>query len=89
MAETVNLPAPDWLTRHGGSVRPALNGHGWFVDFAGGPQYQLTLVPVGGVHGCKVIQAVNGRPVPFDGMYGTPEEALRGGLEVIRKALGW
>jgi hypothetical protein len=77
------------LTRHGGSIRPALNGHGCFVDFAGGPQYKLTLVPVGGVHGCQVIQTVNGRPVLCDGMYGTSEEALRGGLEAVRKALGW
>jgi hypothetical protein len=83
------LAAPDWLTRRGGEVRLNPDRHSWTVYFDRQPQYELTPVPVTGRHGCKITQTINGRLVDGTGTYATADEALRGGLEDVRKALGW
>jgi hypothetical protein len=79
---------PDWLARHGGEVRPR-TPNTWAVFLGGEPQYLLAIVPVKGKHGCKVNQSNNGRRLDSGAAYPTVEEALRGGLEDLRKALGW
>lgn len=83
------LSTPDWLARRGGALRPATDGLSWFVDFDGEPQYRLVPFPVGGQHGCKVIQTINGRRLDGSGIHPSVEAALAGGLEDLRKNLGW
>lgn len=80
---------PDWLARHGGTLRPAPDGQTWAVLFDHRPQYLLTPIPAKGKYGCQVEQTINGRHLESGGIYPGAEEALRGGLEDLRKALGW
>jgi hypothetical protein len=85
------MPAttPDWLARHGGALRPRTAPNHWAVYLGNEPQYLLAVVPVAGKHGCKVTQSNNGRRLDGSASYATVEEALQGGLEDLRKALGW
>jgi hypothetical protein len=83
------LTPPDWLTRHDGNLRPHYDGASWIVCFAGEPQYLLTPVPVAGKDGCRITQTINCHPLDSKGVYPTADEALRGGLEDLRKVLGW
>jgi hypothetical protein len=80
---------PDWLTRHGGELRLRTAPHWWAVFLGGEPQYLLAIVPVAGKHGCKVTQSNNGRRLDSGTSHATLDEALQGGLEDLRKALGW
>ncbi|MBY0523907.1 MAG: hypothetical protein K2R98_10945 [Gemmataceae bacterium] len=83
------LTPPEWLTRRGASMRQGINERSWFVYFAGQPQYEVTPMPVKGKFGCEIRQTINGKRLDGQGMYPTSEEALRGGLEELRKTLGW
>jgi hypothetical protein len=84
------VTAPDWLTRRGGTMREGPVGPGWFVLFDGGPQYELKPIPTAGKHSCQVMQTINGRYLESSGgTYPSAEDAVRGGLEDLRKALGW
>jgi hypothetical protein len=80
---------PDWLTRHGGTLRATFDGRSWTVLFDGRPQYLLRPIPAAGKYSCEVMQTVNGRRLESGSTYPTAEDALRGGLEDLRKALGW
>jgi hypothetical protein len=83
------LTAPDWLTRHAGELRPGVGQNVWLVYFDREPQYSLTPVPATGRHACRVLQTINGRRLDSTTVYTSEEDALRGGLEDLRKALGW
>ena len=83
------LTTPDWLAKHDGELRPSSAGPYWLVLLDGEPQYRLTPVPAAGKYSCQVMQTVNGRRLDSGGTYPTREEALQGGLEDLRKALGW
>jgi hypothetical protein len=83
------LVCPEWLSLRGGTLKLAPDGQTWFVAFDGGPQYALQPVPVQGKFGCLIKQTINGRRIESAGTYPTPEEALHGGLEDLRKSLGW
>jgi len=83
------LTNPDWLTQHGGSLKQASDGKTWFVMLNHEPQYALTAVPVGGKFGCLIQQTINGRRLESPGTYENAENALRSGLEDLRKVLGW
>ena len=86
----MNLPAiPDWLQQRGGELRPGYDGLTVYVCLEKEPQYELVPVPVKGRHGCRITQTVNGKPIPCAAVCATVDEALRGGLEDLRKALGW
>ena len=89
MAATMTVTAPEWLTQRGGTLRSSYDSHSWMVYFDDRLQYQVTPVPVAGKFGSKVMQTVSGRLVETKGTYATTEEAVRGGLEDLRKALGW
>jgi hypothetical protein len=80
---------PDWLTQHGGRLAASKDGHSWLVYLGDEPQYLLMPVPVKGKFGCRISQTINGHRLDGDGVYPTPEDAVRGGLEDLRKALGW
>jgi hypothetical protein len=83
------LETPAWLTQRNGELKFASDGTTWLVVLSGEPHYSLTPVPVKGKHGCAIKQVNNGRPIESTGVYPTAEEALRGALEDLRRALGW
>jgi hypothetical protein len=82
------LATPDWLARRGGSLKQEPTGK-WTVLLDRQPQYRLELIPVRGQLGCAVVQTVNGRRLDRGGAHATADEALRGGLDDLRAALGW
>jgi hypothetical protein len=83
------LPVPDWLAKRGGDLRAKNDGRSWVVSFDNAPQYLLAPVPVKGQHSCQITQMINGKRLDSGGIYPSVEDALRGGLEDLRKALGW
>ena len=83
------LTAPDWLTRRGGTLRLDPDGCSWWVMIEDQPQYVLRPIPVQGKFGCLVEETVNGKRLDSKTVYPTAEESLRGGLEDLRKNLGW
>jgi hypothetical protein len=84
----MTLEAPAWLVRHDGALRPTADGT-WAVLFEGGPQYLLIPVPAAGQHACDVVETVNGRWLGSKDVFPSADEALRGGLECLRRHLGW
>ena len=83
------LACPDWLAQRGGDLKLASDGHTWLVMFDRGPQYAVEPVPVRGKFGPVIKQTINGKRVECTGTYPSEEDAVRGGLEDLRKALGW
>jgi hypothetical protein len=83
------MRTPEWLAKRGGELREGTMRHYWFVFLNGEPQYRLTAVPAAGRFSCEVVQTVNGKRLDIGGTYPTAEDAIRGGLEELRKALGW
>jgi hypothetical protein len=81
--------APDWLTRHGGELRPGLSDATWLVLLDGEPQYRLSVAPAKGQFTCAVVQTVNGKRLDKGLEYPDVSAALAGGLEELRQALGW
>jgi hypothetical protein len=77
------------LTQRGGSLRSAVDRQSVVVFFENEPQYILTPVPAGGKYGTCLKQSINGKRLPTTGTFPTGEAAVRGGLEDLRKALGW
>ncbi len=85
----MGVTAPEWLVRRGGGLRPHYDGQGWVVVFDEKPLYVVAPVPAGGKYTCKVMQTNNGRRLEKGSTYATADEAVRGGLEELRAALGW
>jgi len=83
------VTAPDWLTRHGCTLKASKDGCSWTVYLGGEPQYTVVPVPAGGKYSCRVVQTINGKRLDKGEPFATPEDACRGGLESLRKALGW
>lgn len=83
------MTAPDWLTQRSGDLKLASDGRTWYFLLGGQPQYSLSAVPVAGRFGCAVRQTINGKRIESSGVYATADEAIGGGLEDLRKALGW
>lgn len=83
------ITAPDWLTKHGGDVRLSNDHRYWVVYLSKEPQYLLRPVPAAGKHAVEVEQSINGRRLEGKQVYATEEDAIRGGLEDLRKVLGW
>jgi hypothetical protein len=83
------VPPPDWLSRHGGELRPSKDGDSYSVYVGGEPLYVLLPVPAQGRFGCRVTFTVNGRRLENPTTYPTADDAVRGGLEDLRKELGW
>lgn len=83
------MTAPEWLTQRGGGLKPVPNGHAVAVVFNGSQQYRLEPMPVGLKFGCRIIQTVNGKRLDGTATWETKEQALQGGLEELRKVLGW
>ena len=83
------MNAPEWLTRHDGTLRPGLNHYTWLVMLSNHPQYRLCAAPAGGQFSCGVMQTNNGKRLDEGKKYPTIEAALTGGLEELREKLGW
>lgn len=83
-------PAPDWLSKRDGALKPGAHGHVTFVLVGGSPQYKLEVRPAAGQYACAVQQSVNGRRLDDPKLlYPTAEAAVAGGLDQLRAALGW
>jgi hypothetical protein len=85
----MTLTAPEWLARHDGGVKLGSDGTTWYVWLGGKAQYALILTPVGDRFGCRIKQTNNGQFVAATAKPTGQEEALKQGLEELRKALGW
>jgi hypothetical protein len=83
------VSTPDWLTLHDCDLRASKDGHSATVYCRSEPQYLLMPIPAGGKYACRVSQTVNGKRLDGGATFGTSDEALRGGLEDLRKTLGW
>jgi hypothetical protein len=83
------VTAPEWLSKRGGDFKPGSDGRTWLVILNHQPLYMLTPVPVAGEHGCEIKQTNNGKRLPAPCKAPTVDDALRNGLEGLRKALGW
>jgi hypothetical protein len=83
------VATPDWLAKRGGMLQPSTQVGTWLVSLDGSPQYRLVPVPAAGKYSCQVTQTVNGRRLEGSGTYPSIEDAIRGGLADLRKALGW
>ena len=83
------MNAPEWLTKRGGTLRSHSDGESGAVVLNGSPLYLLTPAPAAGKHGCRVTQTNNGKRLDNGKTFATRDEALQGGLEALRHALGW
>ncbi len=83
------VEVPEWLKKHGGSLKLASDGRTWLMFMGPQPNYKLVPVPVGGKFGCNVVQTNNGKPVACQAVAATGDEAIRAALEELRQALGW
>jgi hypothetical protein len=89
MNEARSMTTPDWLTRRGGSLKLGSDGKTWYVFFAVQPNYSLVDVPVAGKFACAIRQTISGKRLDSQGTFATKEEAIIGGLDDLRQALGW
>jgi len=85
----MSVATPDWLARHGGELRANPGGEHYAVYLGPELWYVLRLVPGQGKYVCRVKQTINGRHLDSGTAHPTPDDAVRGGLEDLRKALGW
>ena len=85
----MSVPTPDWLARHGGELRANPGGEHYAVYFGRELEYLLHVYPVQGRYSCRVKQSVNGKHLESGAAHATRDAALRGGLDDLRKALGW
>jgi len=85
----MSLSTPEWLSKHGGEIQPAASGTGCMIFFDHQPQYFVLPRPAAGKFGCEVTQTINGKRLEGGDTYVTAQEAVNGGLEDLRKALGW
>ena len=82
MEAVMSVTAPEWLSKHGGELRPSKDGQTYLVFFAGQMQYVLLPAPAKGQFSCRVTETINGKRLEGDGGYPTVEDALRGGLDL-------
>jgi hypothetical protein len=83
------MQTPAWLTQHDGALKLASDRELWIVHISAKPQYTLRTVPVQGKYGCAIKQINNGQTIESSGAYPSAQEAIQGGLEDLRRALGW
>jgi hypothetical protein len=83
------VTTPDWLKAHDGEFHLGKDERSASVYFAGQLQYVLVPVPARGKFTCRVSETINGKRLDSPTTHASMEDALRGGLEDLRKALGW
>jgi hypothetical protein len=82
------MTVPDWLTKRGGTLTPGVEGS-VFVVIDGQPHYRLDPVPVEGRVSCAVTETVSGRRLGDGSTFADEPAARAGGLEELRRWLGW
>src|SRR5439155_5461843 len=80
---------PDWIANGGGNMWVNADASNWVVFLNSEPQYMLTPCPAAGKVMCQVKQTNNGKRLESGNTYPGLEDAVRGGLEDLRKVLGW
>jgi hypothetical protein len=85
----MTVATPDWLAQRAVRVQQSKDGRSWLIYLNEEPQYLLMAVPVKGQFGCRITQTINGRRLDGGAVYPSIEAALQGGLEELRRALGW
>ncbi|NBU73729.1 MAG: hypothetical protein EBS30_00640 [Planctomycetes bacterium] len=88
-APSIATATPNWLALHQATLTASKDGTSWLVHIGHELVYVLALLPVSGKHGIKLMQTINGRQFPVEGIFETPEAALAAGLEKLRTVLGW
>jgi hypothetical protein len=83
------VTTPEWLTQRGGELKQSSDKHSLSIYFAGQPLYLLLPLPAKGVFSCRITQTNNGKRLDGAATYPTWEAAASGGLEELRKTLGW
>jgi hypothetical protein len=84
-----SVATPAWLAKRDGVLQASTQGDRYLVLLDNSPQYRLVAVPAAGKHACEVTRTVDGRRLEGSGIYPSIDDAIRGGLEDLRKALGW
>jgi hypothetical protein len=79
---------PDWLAQHRGTLQTGPDGT-WYVVFDGKPNYSLIPRTLGSKFTTVIRQTINGKQTDAPGGFSTADDALRAGLEELRKMLGW
>ena len=82
------VQVPEWLTRRGSSLREGRDGS-WYLFVDGEPQYRLKSFPAAGKFACEVEQTINSHRFDGKDTYATADQAVQGGLDELRKKLGW
>ena len=87
---TAEMAMPDWLARRRGQLERGVQPETRFVLVNGEPLYKLEVRPAVGRYTCTVTETANGRRLD-DGaaIYPIFDEAIAGGLELLRDRLGW
>jgi len=85
----VSIATPDWLRTRGGEIRGSKDAHSWTVYLRGEPNYMIEPLPAQGKFCCRVTQTNNGRRFESTNTYASKDAAAHGGLDDLRKALGW
>lgn len=85
----MSAKAPQWLTQRNGDLFPANDGRGWLVFVNQEALYLLTPAPAAGQFACQVMQTNNGKRLDSGKTFPSNAEALAGGLEDLRRVLGW
>ncbi len=80
---------PEWLSKRDGGVVFGLNNQTMVVTLNGHPLYRLSVVPAAGKFTCAIMQSNNAKRLDANNSYDSVTAALEGGLEELRKKLGW
>lgn len=83
------MQLPSWLENRDATIVRGPISEERFVWIGKRPQYKLTPIPADGKYTCALLQTNNGRRLDASELYATGEDAIRGGLEQLRKQLGW
>jgi hypothetical protein len=85
----VRIASPEWLKSRGGELRGLPDGLAYAVMMDSKPLYVLKPVPADGKYACDLVQSNSGHRIPSDSIHASAEDAIRSGLEELRKSLGW
>lgn len=80
---------PDWMKQRGGELKASIDGSAVSVYLNGTPLYLLVPIPARGKFACRITQTNNGRRLDKEATWGSPAEAIEGGLKQLRDTLGW
>lgn len=80
---------PDWLKQREGELKPSKDAQSCAVFIGGQMYYVLLAVPAKGKFTCRISQTNNGKRLDVGKTYDGVNQALSGGLDELREALGW